>query len=113
MPSIVLQTREVATIDYSEVRAAIAGGRATLVVSPLDDGQVVGWPLSDLEVATLEPMQRAFRVDMAAWSTDVGLHRASFDLAEICRQLERTRRLRPERGRGWSTHRWGTGADPP
>lgn len=56
----------------------------------LDDGQVVGWPLSDLEVAALEPMQRAFRVDMAAWSMEAGLRSGSFDLDMIRRQLERT-----------------------
>ena len=61
-----------------------------MVAAYRSEAAALGWPLSDLEVATLEPMQRAFRVDMAAWSMDVGLRSGSFDLAMIRRQLERT-----------------------
>ena len=44
-PSIVLHTQGMVTIDYSGVRAAIAGGRATIEVSPLDAGAIdaIAW----------------------------------------------------------------------
>jgi hypothetical protein len=37
--------------------------------------RALGWPLNELEEAAVEPMQRAFRVDMAAWFMDSGLER--------------------------------------
>jgi Ser/Thr protein kinase RdoA (MazF antagonist) len=49
-----------------------------------------GWPLSELEEAVIEPIYRAFRVDMAAWQAHDGLRAGRFDLAMIERQLERT-----------------------
>ncbi len=49
-----------------------------------------GWPLSELEEALIEPIYRAFRVDMAAWQAHEGLRAGRFDLAMIERQLERT-----------------------
>ena len=49
-----------------------------------------GWPLSDLEEAAIEPVNRAFRVDMAAWQMDHGRRTGDFDLAMIERQLSRT-----------------------
>jgi Ser/Thr protein kinase RdoA (MazF antagonist) len=50
----------------------------------------LGWPLTELEEAAMEPMQRAFRVDMAVWAIDHGFRTGTFDLAWIERQLERT-----------------------
>lgn len=50
----------------------------------------LGWPLTPLEEALIEPMQRAFRVDMAAWSMDQGVRAGTFDLEMIERQLART-----------------------
>lgn len=50
----------------------------------------LGWPLNELEEAAIEPMQRAFRVDMATWFIDSGAKTGTFDLAMISRQLERT-----------------------
>lgn len=50
----------------------------------------LGWPLTPLEEAAIEPMQRAFRVDMAAWFVDSGTRTGSFDLAMIRSQLQRT-----------------------
>jgi Ser/Thr protein kinase RdoA (MazF antagonist) len=52
--------------------------------------QQLGWPLTPLEEAVIEPMQRAFRVDMAAWFIDSGRRTGSFDLDMIRRQLART-----------------------
>jgi homoserine kinase type II len=48
------------------------------------------WPLSELEEAALEPVNRAFRVGMAAWQLDHGLGTGDYDLAMIERQLSRT-----------------------
>lgn len=50
----------------------------------------LGWSLTPLEEAAIEPLQRAFRVDMAAWAMDAGARAASFDLATIRSQLQRT-----------------------
>lgn len=50
----------------------------------------IGWPLSDLEVAAIDPIYRAFRVDMVAWALHDGLEDGSFDSAMIERQLQRT-----------------------
>lgn len=49
-----------------------------------------GWPLSELEEAAIEPVNRAFRVDMAAWQMDYGRRTGDYDLAMIERQLSRT-----------------------
>jgi Ser/Thr protein kinase RdoA (MazF antagonist) len=49
-----------------------------------------GWPLSELEEAVIEPIYRAFRVDMAAWQAHAGLRASRYDLTVIERQLERT-----------------------
>lgn len=49
-----------------------------------------GWPLSELEEAAIEPIHRAFRVDMAAWFIAEGARVGVFDTAMITRQLERT-----------------------
>lgn len=49
-----------------------------------------GWPLSELEEAALGPVNRAFRVDMAAWQMDHGRRTGDYDLAMIERQLSRT-----------------------
>jgi homoserine kinase type II len=48
-----------------------------------------GWPLSDLEEAVLEPIYRAFRVDMAVWLAHHGCRTGAYDLAGIERQLAR------------------------
>jgi homoserine kinase type II len=50
----------------------------------------LGWPLNELEEAAVEPMQRAFRVDMAAWFMDSGSSTGTFDVDMIRRQLQRT-----------------------
>lgn len=50
----------------------------------------LGWPLTPLELAAIEPIQRAFRVDMAAWSMYAGARAGSFDLVAIRSQLQRT-----------------------
>jgi aminoglycoside phosphotransferase (APT) family kinase protein len=50
----------------------------------------LGWPLSELEVAALGPVSRAFRVDMAAWQMDHGRRTGRYDLAMIERQLSKT-----------------------
>jgi homoserine kinase type II len=49
-----------------------------------------GWPLSELEEAALDPVYRAFRLDMAVWSMDQGRLTGHYDLAAIERQLSRT-----------------------
>jgi Ser/Thr protein kinase RdoA (MazF antagonist) len=48
------------------------------------------WPLSELEEAAIEPVNRAFRVDMAGWQAEHGRRTGSYDLAMIERQLSRT-----------------------
>jgi Ser/Thr protein kinase RdoA (MazF antagonist) len=50
----------------------------------------IGWPLTDLEEAAIEPLHHAFRVDMTAWQLDHGRRTGSYDLAMIERQLART-----------------------
>jgi Ser/Thr protein kinase RdoA (MazF antagonist) len=49
-----------------------------------------GWPLSELEEAAVGPINRSFRVDMAAWEMDHGRKTGDYDLAKIERQLART-----------------------
>ena len=48
------------------------------------------WPLTELEEASIEPIQHAFRLDMVAWQLDLGLRKGAYDLAMIERQLART-----------------------
>jgi Ser/Thr protein kinase RdoA (MazF antagonist) len=50
----------------------------------------VGWPLSDLEEAAIDPVYRAFRVGMAAAEMGDGLINGVYDLPMIERQLTRT-----------------------
>ncbi|HEY3142120.1 MAG TPA: phosphotransferase [Acidimicrobiales bacterium] len=50
----------------------------------------LGWPLSDLEVAAIEPLHRAFRVDMVAWQLHQGRQNGSYDTAMIERQLTKS-----------------------
>jgi Ser/Thr protein kinase RdoA (MazF antagonist) len=50
----------------------------------------LGWPLSELEEAAIEPVYRAFRVDMASWPARELLRGGELNLAAIERQLART-----------------------
>lgn len=50
----------------------------------------LGWPLSELEEAAIEPVYRAFRVDMASWPAEELLRGGEANLAVIERQLART-----------------------
>jgi homoserine kinase type II len=54
-----------------------------------------GWPLSELEEAAIEPIHRAFRIDMVAWELDGGLRSGRFDTDMIVRQLRRSGCARP------------------
>lgn len=49
-----------------------------------------GWPLTELEEDAIEPIDRAFRVDMVAWQIHAGAHAGRFDIEMIERQLRRT-----------------------
>jgi len=49
-----------------------------------------GWPLTELEEAAAGPVDRAVRVDLAAWQLDHSRRTGSYDLAVIERQLART-----------------------
>jgi Ser/Thr protein kinase RdoA (MazF antagonist) len=49
-----------------------------------------GWPLSELEEAAVGPINRSFRVDVAAWEMDHGRRTGDYDVAMIERQLART-----------------------
>jgi Ser/Thr protein kinase RdoA (MazF antagonist) len=49
-----------------------------------------GWPLTALEEAAINPVYRAFRLDMTAWLLDQGLRTREYDLPAIERQLART-----------------------
>ncbi|HVE95176.1 MAG TPA: phosphotransferase [Acidimicrobiales bacterium] len=55
-----------------------------------DELTLHGWPLTPVEEAAIEPLHRAFRVDMAAWQVHHGQRTGSYDLAMIERQLART-----------------------
>ncbi len=50
----------------------------------------LGWPLSDLEEAAVQPLYHAFRLDQLAWPLTRGLRTGEFDLAAVERQLGRT-----------------------
>lgn len=49
-----------------------------------------GWPLTALEEAAINPIYRAFRLDMTAWLLDQGPRTGEYDLPAIERQLART-----------------------
>lgn len=55
----------------------------------------LGWPLSDLEEACIEPIRSAFRVDMVAWALDHGARVGEYDLPMIESQLSKTSTPRP------------------
>lgn len=55
----------------------------------------LGWPLSALEEAAMEPADRAFRVDMVAWHLDQARLTGAYDLATIERQLSKTGAVPP------------------
>jgi aminoglycoside phosphotransferase (APT) family kinase protein len=55
----------------------------------------LGWPLSPLEEAAIGPVERAFRVGLAAWPMEQGRRTGRFDLAAIERQLSRSGTRRP------------------
>ena len=55
----------------------------------------LGWPLSELEEGAIEPIHRAFRVDMTAWLLEDGRRDGRFNTQMIARQLERTDVDRP------------------
>lgn len=59
------------------------------IVAYRDELARKGWPLTELEEAAIEPIHRAFRVDMVAWGADSGLRTGACDLVWIERQLER------------------------
>lgn len=50
----------------------------------------LGWPLDELEEASIDPIYRRFRVSMAAWAVHDGGRHGEFDLDLIESQLERT-----------------------
>ena len=50
----------------------------------------LGWPLSDLELAAIGPLYRAFRVDMVAWQLQDGVRAGRFDPDAIAAQLARS-----------------------
>lgn len=53
------------------------------------------WPLTELEEASLEPINHAFRVDMVAWQLDHGRRVGAYDTEMVERQLLRTPTPRP------------------
>jgi Ser/Thr protein kinase RdoA (MazF antagonist) len=73
---------ELAIARLSRSRTAIEGYRAELAH--------LGWPLSELEQAAIDPIARAFRVDLLAWHLDRARMTASYDVAFIERQLSAT-----------------------
>jgi Ser/Thr protein kinase RdoA (MazF antagonist) len=60
-----------------------------------------GWPLTELEEASITPVYRAFRLDLTAWLLADGLRSGEYDLAAIERQLGRTGTTPPA---GWPAH---------
>lgn len=60
----------------------IGGYRAELARS--------GWPLTEAEEAAIDPLYRAFRLDMIAWHLDHCLGTGDVDAAFVQRQLART-----------------------
>jgi Ser/Thr protein kinase RdoA (MazF antagonist) len=49
----------------------------------------LGWPLSELEEAAMQPVYHAFRVGAVAWLLEAGLRSGGYDLELIERQLRR------------------------
>jgi Ser/Thr protein kinase RdoA (MazF antagonist) len=49
-----------------------------------------GWPLTAMEEAAINPVYRAFRLDMTMWLLDQALRTREYDLPTIERQLART-----------------------
>lgn len=60
-----------------------------------DESARLGWPLSDLEEACIEPIRSAFRVDMVAWALDHGERVGQYNLPHIESQLSKTSTPRP------------------
>jgi homoserine kinase type II len=50
----------------------------------------LGWPLTDLEEAAIQPVYRSFRLGMIAWELERGRRTGDWDPAMIERQLTRT-----------------------
>lgn len=50
----------------------------------------LGWPLTELELAAIEPVHCAFRVDMAIWEIHAGGRTGVYNVPMIERQLART-----------------------
>jgi Ser/Thr protein kinase RdoA (MazF antagonist) len=73
---------ELAIARISRSRAALEGYRAELAH--------LGWPLSELEEAAIDPIARAFRVDLLAWHLNHARKTGSYDVAFIERQLSAT-----------------------
>jgi homoserine kinase type II len=59
------------------------------IVAYRDELARSGWPLTELEEASIEAIHQAFRVDMVAWQLDLGQRTGTYDLAMIERQLAR------------------------
>jgi Ser/Thr protein kinase RdoA (MazF antagonist) len=55
-----------------------------------------GWPLTAPEEAAINPVYRAFRLDMTAWLLNQGLRTREYDLSAIERQLVRTGTAPPQ-----------------
>lgn len=65
------------------------------VASYTDELRCLGWPLSELEVACIQPVYCAFRVNMVAWQLEMGRRTGTFDIPMIERQLAFTGTERP------------------
>lgn len=55
----------------------------------------LGWPLTDLEVACIVPVYRAFRLNMTAWELDLGHRTGTYNIPMIERQLALTGTAKP------------------
>lgn len=64
-----------------------------------DELERLGWSLSELELAAVGPLDRAFRIDMVAWQLQDGVRAGRFDTSVIVGQLARTGTARPDQGR--------------
>jgi Ser/Thr protein kinase RdoA (MazF antagonist) len=80
---------ELAIARLSRSPAGVEGYRAELANA--------GWPLSEMEEAAIDPIDRAFRVDQVAWHLDHARMSGSYDLAMIERQLAKTGAVPPGR----------------
>ncbi|MGH9125055.1 MAG: phosphotransferase enzyme family protein [Acidimicrobiales bacterium] len=63
--------------------------------SYLEEAARLRMPFTELELACLEPIYRAFRVDMTLWELEEGRRRGTYDIGMIERQLSRTGAPRP------------------